>query len=282
MSFPNNYCILDFEGSGNNSENDGIIEVGIIRYKNQKEAARFSSLVKQNVSLSWRIKKITGITDQLLKNKPTIDQIAPSMLEFIGSDPVFGFGINYDQWLMKHELKKLGLPPFQNQWIDLQPMIKMLTNDENVRSLSHYVELYNFPIEKNHRAIFDCESTQALFLIIRKLAKEQYGSEDQFLEQYQAKRPLTFQERLEKSRFCHKKFSLFDARRIQKKMENAQKEGLIQLTGSFECEILIFGSQITKKERNKIIHTLDRKDPFPEIFTDKEFLAALKKEEKAK
>lgn len=46
LAFPENYTVVDIETTGLSRENDSIIELGAIRYRNRKEEARFSTLVK--------------------------------------------------------------------------------------------------------------------------------------------------------------------------------------------------------------------------------------------
>ena len=64
VTFPNNYVIIDIETTGLSPEWDSIIEVSAIKYENNSEISRFSSLVQpdddEEVYIDSFIEQLTG------------------------------------------------------------------------------------------------------------------------------------------------------------------------------------------------------------------------------
>ncbi|MDD4036008.1 MAG: PHP domain-containing protein, partial [Bacilli bacterium] len=85
----NTYVVFDFETTGLNAgSGDSIIEVGAVKLKNGKIIDKFSKLIDPKVTLPQIITDITGITEDMLKGKPSEEV---EILEFYkgGSVPRF-------------------------------------------------------------------------------------------------------------------------------------------------------------------------------------------------
>ena len=53
-------------------------------------------LVKPNQKISQKITDITGITNEMVKDKPPIDEVLPKFIEFIGGLPLVAHNIDFD------------------------------------------------------------------------------------------------------------------------------------------------------------------------------------------
>lgn len=91
-----NYCILDLETTGLSCIKNEIIEVGILKVRNNEIVARYSKLVKPKAKVSKKITKITGITNEMLEDKPAIEEIIIEILTFIGDDVIIGHNVLFD------------------------------------------------------------------------------------------------------------------------------------------------------------------------------------------
>ena len=67
--YVDDYVVFDLETTGFNPMNDKIIEIGAVKYKNNKKVDEFSCLINPNMKLPDIITKVTGITDQDLVEK---------------------------------------------------------------------------------------------------------------------------------------------------------------------------------------------------------------------
>jgi hypothetical protein len=76
------FVSLDIETTGLSPENDKIIEITAIRYKNFIEIEKFSTLINPQILISSRITKINGITNDMVKDSPTIEQSIQDFYNF--------------------------------------------------------------------------------------------------------------------------------------------------------------------------------------------------------
>ena len=53
-------------------------------------------LVKPNQKISQKITDITGITNEMVKDKPPIEEVLPKFIEFIGGLPLVAHNIEFD------------------------------------------------------------------------------------------------------------------------------------------------------------------------------------------
>ncbi|MBQ9952798.1 MAG: hypothetical protein IJO92_00495, partial [Clostridia bacterium] len=78
----NSFVCFDFETTGLGKE-DKIIEIGAVKVIDGYMVARYSSLVDPKVLIDPLITKITGITNEMVAGKPTIEELMPSFYEFV-------------------------------------------------------------------------------------------------------------------------------------------------------------------------------------------------------
>ncbi|HSH36824.1 exonuclease domain-containing protein, partial [Schnuerera sp.] len=79
----NTFVVFDIETTGLSPKNDMITEIGAIKIVNGKIVDEFSQLINPERPIPNRIIKITGITDEMVKDKPTIDEVLPDFERFI-------------------------------------------------------------------------------------------------------------------------------------------------------------------------------------------------------
>ena len=78
--FVSDYIIFDLETTGLDAKLDKIIEIGALKYKNNELVEEFSVLVNPKVKLPPVITKITGLTDEDLKEQKQLKKFYQSFL----------------------------------------------------------------------------------------------------------------------------------------------------------------------------------------------------------
>lgn len=96
LCFPKDYTVLDLETTGVNPNVDKIIELSAIKYRDNQEVDRFSTLVNPQRWLSKEVQDITHIRPWDLKQAPTIDQVIGDFDKFLGNDTIVGYNVNFD------------------------------------------------------------------------------------------------------------------------------------------------------------------------------------------
>lgn len=126
------FVIFDLETTGLSPELDEIIEFGAVIY-DYKTGQRIKKdiLIKPFKELKEFTKELTHITDEMLANKPTIDQIFGEIYTILEDAILVAHNANFDFNFLQSYAKKLGYPELTNTVIDtltisraLYPMLK--------------------------------------------------------------------------------------------------------------------------------------------------------------
>lgn len=169
----NDYVVFDLEmlnGIGMYSE---IIEIGAIKYINNKEIGRFQTYIKPRQGhIPSIITELTGITDELVEDASTIDIMLPLFLKFIGNLPLIGHDVaNYDIRMIKREMAKLNLGFLSNQSLDTLTMARQLYELPN-HKLETIKEYFKMDVN-SHEAINDCVVSNKIFQDFKQATLEE-------------------------------------------------------------------------------------------------------------
>ena len=161
------YVVIDIESTGLQFQFDEIIEIGIARVRNNIVVETYSQLIKPIQAINGFITSFTGITNDMVKNMPSILDVKDSVLEFIGDDIILGHNTAFDLAFLNFRFNT----KISNQYMDtLQFARKVFPNLKN-HKLTTLVK--NFNLSKNeHRALADCISTKQLYDLIKKTMAE--------------------------------------------------------------------------------------------------------------
>lgn len=149
------YVVLDIETNGLDPQSNDIIEIGAIKVK-ENNIATFNHLIKIEENLARNIIKLTGITDNILKEQGLdIEEVLNSLIEFIEELPIIGYNINFDISFLNNKLNKLGKKEITNKTFDLLRYIKskkMYLKDYRLKST---LKEYGINENVSHRALED-------------------------------------------------------------------------------------------------------------------------------
>ena len=110
MTFDGEFVAFDLETTGLSAETDRIIEIGAVILKNGREMERFQTFVDPERALDRKIVELTGISDDMLKDAPKIQEILPKFLEFVGNRVVVAHNSKFDTGFIRAECGRQGIP----------------------------------------------------------------------------------------------------------------------------------------------------------------------------
>ena len=110
MTFDEEFVAFDLETTGLSSNTDRIIEIGAVILKNGEEVDRFQTFVDPERTLERKIVDLTGITDDMLKGAPKIEEVLPKFLEFVGDRVLVAHNSDFDTGFIRAECARQGLP----------------------------------------------------------------------------------------------------------------------------------------------------------------------------
>ena len=181
IDFPTDFCVVDLETTGFIPEFDSIIEIGALKYSNRTLVDKFQSLVKPNVELIPDcLTEKTGITNEMLKNSPTIGEILPAFDEFLFDNIVVGHNVNFDvNFLYENYLSCLS-KPFTNDFIDTLRIARKLYPEYPSHKLDFLAQKFGQTAREIHRSLTDCEITAFCYEKMRQDILLEYSSVDEF------------------------------------------------------------------------------------------------------
>ncbi len=97
-----NYVVIDTETTGLKCTSDEIIEVAAIRFRGFEPVEKFVTLSAPSKPIPEQITEINHITDEMVAGKPCFQQIAASLVEFIGEDNIVGHNLPFDLKFIVH------------------------------------------------------------------------------------------------------------------------------------------------------------------------------------
>ena len=171
------FAVLDLETSGGSPRlGAGITEIGVVKVKGGEVLGTFQSFVDPGHALPYFITELTGITDQMLISAPFIDEILPSLFEFLGSSEetvVVAHNSPFDLSFLKAASIAHEMPWPEYVTVDTARLARaVLERDEVINcKLSTLSQFFGATTSPNHRALDDALATvDVLHGLIERLA----------------------------------------------------------------------------------------------------------------
>lgn len=161
------YCVLDTETTGLSSYYDEIIEIGIVKVRDDKIVEQYSQLIEPQYEIPWFITEITGITNEMVADMPSISEVKEQVLSFIGDDIILGHNTSFDIRFLEAGFET-DLP---NKYMDTVQFSRKVFPELEHYSLSDMVEYLNLS-RNSHRSMADCIATKELYDAIKKTMVE--------------------------------------------------------------------------------------------------------------
>jgi DNA polymerase III epsilon subunit family exonuclease len=159
------FAVLDLETSGGSPRlGAGITEIGVVKVKGGQVLGTFQSFVDPGHALPYFITELTGITDQMLVSAPFIDEILPTLFEFLG-DPEETVVVAHNSPFDLSFLKAAALT-HEIDWpeyltVDTARLARAVLDRDEVSNckLSTLAQFFGATTSPNHRALDDATAT---------------------------------------------------------------------------------------------------------------------------
>jgi len=166
------FVCLDCETTGLDAENDRIIEVGAIRFTMNQVLAEYESLVNPECEIPESSIAIHHITPDMVEGKPTIKELIPAIIEFVGNDIIVGHGIGFDVEIVAKSAERAGIKCHlrKNLQIDTLRLARHY-GESPINSLEQLRRHFNIEAEGAHRAMSDVIVNMGVFRYLAKRYK---------------------------------------------------------------------------------------------------------------
>lgn len=115
---------FDLETTGLSPQLDRIVEIGAVKCIDGREVAKFGILVNPEMSMPPGASAVNGITDAMLAGQPTIREVLPDFLRFVGDGVLVAHNAAFDLGFIRSAMGRLGLGQLPNDFVDTQVMAR--------------------------------------------------------------------------------------------------------------------------------------------------------------
>lgn len=157
------FAVLDFETTGS-QPGDEIIQVGLVIIDQFEITDRYTSLVNPGVSIPSSITTLTGITNDMVKDAPTLDQVMSDMFPLLFDCVLVAHHAAFDLAFLQRGLTRTGYPPFSGRVLDTMDMLRILFPSISSLQLSMVAALFGIDHERPHQADSDAEVTALIWI----------------------------------------------------------------------------------------------------------------------
>lgn len=158
------YVVFDIETTGLSKEKEMITEIGAVKVADGKIIDRFSTFVNPQRPISAEITKLTGITDDMVKDAPTIENVLPEFLKFCEDTVLVAHNASFDTGFIRIAAERAGLGELHHTVVDTLELARALLPELNKHKLDIVCEHLGVTLNGHHRAVNDAEATAEVFI----------------------------------------------------------------------------------------------------------------------
>lgn len=177
------FVCLDCEMTGLTME-DHVIELAVTVFTFDEVLEEFETLINPGCPISAESMEFHHITDEMVADKPKIDEILPQVVKMIKNYPIVGHGIKLDIAFLEHACKKARIPAsWNNPQIDTLRLAR-LYGESPLNGLDPLRRHFGIAEEGAHRAMSDVRVNIEVF----KRLTTQFNKTEEILERL--KKPI--------------------------------------------------------------------------------------------
>ena len=158
------FVVIDLETTGGSPGLNAITEIGALKIKGGNVIGEFQTLINPGVPLPPFITVLTGITETMLIPAPSIAEVFPQLLEFLGSESetvMVAHNAPFDIGFLKAAANELGYSWPKFQVLDTVRIARQVLTKDEVRNykLETLSQFFRTETTPTHRALDDAKAT---------------------------------------------------------------------------------------------------------------------------
>lgn len=163
------FTIFDTETTGlSPASGDRIVEIAAVRFKDKQRLASFQSLINPKRPISEAAFRVNNITQAMLEDAPSIEQVLPDFIEFIQGSCLCSYNAPFDLGFLNSEIKHAGLENARSALeticvVDVLKMARRLMPQLERHALWFVADSLGINRQQSHRAFKDVELTLDVF-----------------------------------------------------------------------------------------------------------------------
>jgi len=163
------YVVFDVETTGSAAGKGGAItEIGALKLVGGEVIDQFTTLVNPGRPIDPFVVRLTGITDRMVSDSPSISEVMPRFEEFVEGCVLVGHNVHFDCSFVAAARDGSPLP---NEVLDTLKLARCLVPGLKRYRLSALVSHFGVRQAPNHRALSDAAATTDVFRKLLKLLR---------------------------------------------------------------------------------------------------------------
>ncbi len=162
QSLRDSFVVFDLETTGFSPTRNRIIEIGAVKIVDGKISDRFSEFVNPMIPIPQRITEVTSITDDMVKDAETIENILPRFLEFCEGSILVAHNAGFDYSFICKKGQALGLNT-DFTVVDTVGIARVLYPHLAKYTLDNVAKVMKISLLHHHRAVDDAKATADIF-----------------------------------------------------------------------------------------------------------------------
>ncbi len=156
------YAIIDIETTGGNASRERITEIAIFIHDGNRVINEYSTLVNPECKVPPFVARLTGISDEMLRDAPKFYEVARDIVEITEGCTFVAHNASFDYSFVKQEFLNLGFK-YKRPVLCTVKMARKLIPGFKSYSLGSLCNNLGIQITSRHRAAGDALATVKLF-----------------------------------------------------------------------------------------------------------------------
>lgn len=162
-SISGTFVVVDIETTGLSPNNDEIIEIGAVKVNNYSIVDKFDTFVKPLKGIPANITKLTGISNDMVKDAPSIEVAIHKFKEFAGNNVLVAHNAGFDISFLRKAAEKFDIY-LTDIIIDTLALTRLLFPGLKNYKLDTVTKYLDILLENHHRASDDAEATAYILI----------------------------------------------------------------------------------------------------------------------
>ncbi|MFD2371729.1 ATP-dependent DNA helicase DinG [Brevibacillus sp. GCM10020057] len=161
----NRLLVVDFETTGSHPRHgDSIIQIGAVAIDNGQVTDSFSTLVNPGQPIPSFITQLTGITEEMVRDAPSLEEVFPRLLRMLDGRVFVAHNASFDLQFLQEALLSQGYYAFDGYVLDTVELSRLLMPTQNSYRLGELASELAIEHDNPHQADSDAMATAQLFL----------------------------------------------------------------------------------------------------------------------
>lgn len=157
------FIAFDLETTGIRPVTDMIVEIGAVKFEGAHPLEGYGTLVNPGCAIPAGASAVNGITDDMVRGKPLVEEVLSDFADFCGDLPLVAHNAPFDYKFLRSDIERHRAKAPTGAVLDTLPLARKLFPGLPNYKLGTLVRYFKFPSGTFHRAEEDSSYCGLLF-----------------------------------------------------------------------------------------------------------------------